>query len=249
MTADNKPVIEATVDDTGKWKIELRNFPELEKALGRDVVNAFCPCFVHSDHLTSIVSCNYASEQSHGHDSTVYGRDFTSMIWFAIGTLRELARAIRDARAALAKRGWLELESDHWAALRKIEDRWENDEFFRTKRNVAAFHVDKELIDKGLNELVKAAQAESGMAVARGHAYAPWGGLPPPGTTPAATKPSRTPAVPFPTPGSTRKHSPNAPRRSASTPTTPMPGSNAAISSPGRGSTRGRSPTTTRRFA
>ena len=155
MTADNKPAIEATVDDTGKWKIELRNFPELEKALGRDVVNAFCRCFVHSDRLTSIISCNYASEQSHGRDSTAYGRDFTSMIWFAIGTLRELARAIRDARAALAKRGWLEPESEHWAALRKIEDRWENDEFFRTKRNVAAFHVDKELIDKGLNELVK----------------------------------------------------------------------------------------------
>ena len=77
------------------------------------------------------------------------------MIWFTIGTLRELALAIRDARAALAKRGWLEPKSEHWTALRKVEERWENDEFFRTKRNVAAFHVNKELIDKGLNELVK----------------------------------------------------------------------------------------------
>ena len=30
-----------------------------------------------------------------------------------------------------------------------------------------------------------ATQAEMGMAVARGHAYSPWGGLPPPGTAPA----------------------------------------------------------------
>ena len=155
MTADNNPAIKLSVDDTGKWKIELRNFPELVKALGRDVVNAFCRCFVHSDRLTSIISCTYTSEQYHGRDSTAYGRDHTSMVWFTIGTLRELALAIRDARAALAKRGWLEPESEHWAALRKVEERWENDEFFRTKRNVAAFHLDKELIDKGLNELVK----------------------------------------------------------------------------------------------
>ena len=155
MTADNNPAIKLSVDDTGKWKIELRNFPELVRALGRDVVNAFCRCFVHSDRLTSIISCTYTSEQYHGRDSTAHGRDHTSMVWFTIGTLRELALAIRDARAALAKRGWLEPESEHWAALRKVEERWENDEFFRTKRNVAAFHLDKKLIDKGLNELVK----------------------------------------------------------------------------------------------
>ena len=155
MTANKKPAIKPRVDDTGKWKIELQNFPELVNALGRDVVNAFCRCFVHSDRLTSIISCEYTSEQYHGRDSTAYGRDLTSMIWFTIGTLRELALAIRDARAALAKRGWLEPKSEHWTALRKVEERWENDEFFRTKRNVAAFHVNKELIDKGLNELVK----------------------------------------------------------------------------------------------
>ena len=155
MTAGNKSAIKLIEDDTGKWKIELRNFPELENALGRDVVNAFCRCFVHSDRLTSTISCTFTSEQYHGRDSTAHGRDHMTMCWFTIGTLRELALAIRDARAALAKRGWLEPESDHWAVLRKIEDRWENNEFFRTKRNVAAFHVNRQLIDKGLNELVK----------------------------------------------------------------------------------------------
>lgn len=159
MTADNKPdnkpAIKVTGDDTGKWKIELRNFPELHKALGRDVLNAFCRCFVHLDRLTSITSCTYASEQYHGRDSTAHGRDHMSMVWFAIGTLRELARAIQAARSALAKRQWLEPESEHWVTLRKIEDRWENDEFFRKKRDVAAFHIDKGVIDKGLNELVK----------------------------------------------------------------------------------------------
>ena len=69
MTADDKPAIKLSVDDTGKWRIELRNFPETVNALGRDVVNAFCRCFVRSDRLTSIISCEYTSEQYHGRDS------------------------------------------------------------------------------------------------------------------------------------------------------------------------------------
>ena len=155
MTVDNRPAIRLTGDAIAKWKIEIMNFPEFEKALGRDIVNAFCRCFVHSDRLTSTISSTYASEQHHGRDSTAFRRDLLSMLWFTIGTLRELAFAIRDARAALAKRGWLEPESVHWATLRELENRWENDDFFRKMRNVAAFHVDKKVIDKGLNELTK----------------------------------------------------------------------------------------------
>lgn len=165
MTADNSPAIRLTGDVNAKWKIEISNFPELEKALGRDVVNVFCRCFVHSDRLTSTISCLHVSEQHHGRDSTAFGRNRLSMLWFTIGTLRELARAIKDARDALAKRKWLKPESEHWTTLRKIEDRWEKDKFFRKMRNVAAFHVDKELIDKGLDKLVE----ESVIDLAEGH--------------------------------------------------------------------------------
>ena len=39
MTADTTPAIELTEDVTGKWKIELRNFPKIEEALGREILN------------------------------------------------------------------------------------------------------------------------------------------------------------------------------------------------------------------
>ena len=145
MTADTTPAIEATENTTGQWKIELRNFPEVEKALGRDVLRAFCRCFIHSDRLTSIASCTVASGQHHGRDSTAHGRDVWSMVWFSIGTLRELAHAIRAARSALKKRDLLDPESAHWVTLRELEDRWENDEFFRDKRDKVAFHVDPQV--------------------------------------------------------------------------------------------------------
>ena len=78
-----------------------------------------------------------------------------SMVWFTIGTLRELAHAIRAAHDALHERGWLEPDSEHWVTLRELRRRWDKDALCQKMRNHAAFHVDQEVIDKGLNELVK----------------------------------------------------------------------------------------------
>ena len=77
------------------------------------------------------------------------------MIWFTIGTLREFAAAIRDLRSALTKRKWLDPDSAPWIALKDVEKRWEDDEVFRRMRDQAAFHVDREIIDQGLDELLK----------------------------------------------------------------------------------------------
>lgn len=47
------------------------------------------------------------------------------------------------------------MNSDPWVKLRAVEDRWENDEFFRERRNTIAFHVDDDVINKGIDEIVK----------------------------------------------------------------------------------------------
>ena len=136
------------------WEIELRNPNDFDALVGRDVLSAFCRCFVHVDRLKSAVSCLYASEQTHGRDSVAYGRDLDAQVWFTVGTLRELAIAIQKLRSALRKRGLLDLESEAWVSLRKLEKRWEDDKFYRTMRNVAAFHIDEQVVDKGLDELI-----------------------------------------------------------------------------------------------
>jgi hypothetical protein len=58
-------------------------------------------------------------------------------------------------RGALARRRLLDPRSGPWLELRELEDRWERDEFFRKKRDSAAFHVDRDVIDTGLDELSK----------------------------------------------------------------------------------------------
>ncbi len=137
-------------EGTDHWKIELRDLKAFRDILGADVVNAFCRCFVHADRLTSLFSFAYTSMKYHGEASLAFTRDLQTMAWFAVGTLRELALAIRDLRSALAKRGMLDPNSKPWKALRAVEDRWDGDPFYREMRNIVAFHVDSAAIDKGL---------------------------------------------------------------------------------------------------
>ena len=54
--------------------------------------------------LSSATTCSDASEKLNGKYSVVFSRDLIAMVWFTIGTLRELATALKDLRSALQKR-------------------------------------------------------------------------------------------------------------------------------------------------
>jgi len=99
------------------------------------------------------VSFGYVSQQYYGRESVAFGRNLHTMVAFTIGTLRELARGIRELRAAFAKRGLLDAHSDPWIKLLDVEDRWDRDETFRKMRDRIAFHVDGEVIHAGLVKL------------------------------------------------------------------------------------------------
>ena len=151
---DVKPAFSLKETSSGRWKIELVNFQKFDEVLTRDVLNAFCRCFVHSDRLTSTTSCIAASAQLHGKDSIVFGRDLLTLVWFTVGTLRELALTLKALRSALKKRGLLDSGSAPWVTLSELEKRWKRNEFLRM-RNVAAFHIDKKIINDGLTKMIK----------------------------------------------------------------------------------------------
>ena len=136
-----------------RWKLQLRDVKGFRERLGPDVVRAFACCFVHADRLTSLVSFGFLSQQHYGRDAVAFSRNLQTMVWFTVGTLRELATAIRDLRSALAKRGTLEADAPCWIKLRDVERRWEDDPFYREMRNLVAFHVDPDVVEKGLSAL------------------------------------------------------------------------------------------------
>src|SRR5918992_2836045 len=63
------------------WRIELRHFGKVREALGADVMNAFCRCFIHADRLISMITFAYTSEKHFGRDSIAFGRDLHTMVW------------------------------------------------------------------------------------------------------------------------------------------------------------------------
>ena len=141
-------------DADGSWQFRLQNLRRFDAVFGRDVLSAFCRCFVHVDRLNSAISCMHTSQQYHGPDSVAYARDLNTLVWFTVGTLRELARAIHGLRAALARCGRLNPESAPWVTLSNLARRWENDASYRRMRDQAAFHVDLNVIERGLNVLI-----------------------------------------------------------------------------------------------
>ncbi len=137
------------------WEIRLRNPKCFDEVLGRDVLNAFCRCFVQAGRLTSIIrllgTCTLADDR----ESAACVRDRNTLLSFAVGTLRELGHGIRALRSALARRGRLDTRNSPWVALRALEDRSMGDGFYQRLRNVAAFHVDPYVIDAGLDILLE----------------------------------------------------------------------------------------------
>ena len=122
-----------------KWSIKLMNFAKFDEALGTEVITAFSRCFLHADRLVGLYILAGASRDARGKDSIAFTRDLHTMVWFAIGTLRELALALRDLRAALAKKKILNPKSPHWERLRELENRWDGDPKFREARNRERF--------------------------------------------------------------------------------------------------------------
>lgn len=133
-----------------RWRIDLQTLPDFRAAMGDDVICQFACCFVHADRLTSLRSLFHLSTLHYGQQSVAFRRDFETMSWFSVGTLRELARSLRGLRSALAKRARFDPNSPAWLKLREVEARWEDDPFFREMRSKVAFHVDPNTMQAGL---------------------------------------------------------------------------------------------------
>lgn len=138
----------------GPWEAKVRHLARFDEVFGREILTAFCRCFVHVDRLNSLISCMHTSEQYHGGKSVAYARDLNTLVWFTVGTLHELGLAIGDLHGALKKCERLDPQSPPWVTLRGLTKRWKKDVYPRM-RNQVAFHVDEQVIERGLNHLVE----------------------------------------------------------------------------------------------
>jgi hypothetical protein len=138
-----------------RYVVEIRDLEAFRASLGPEVLTGFIRCFVHADRLQSLTSFMFISRAYYGDDAVPFKRNLQTMIWFAVGTLRELAHAIRELRSAMHKRGILDKEAPAMQRLREVERKWDRVAFFRDKRDKAAFHVDAAVIDDGIQAIMR----------------------------------------------------------------------------------------------
>ena len=151
----NRATINAVKSGDQRIDIELRNPKHFEEMLGRDVLIGFCRCFVHYDRLMSSVSCLYSSESCNGKESVTYQRDLDGQIWYIVGTLHELALAIQELREHLESQHILDHQCTAWLKISGFMARFEGENTYQRMRNSAAFHVDKKVLGKGIDRLLR----------------------------------------------------------------------------------------------
>lgn len=138
--------------ESGKTIVEITDLPLLRRAFGDDLIVAFCRSFVWTDRLMSM---NFLGIQVAGLDSTSvrFGRDMHTMLWFICGCLRELARAL-EALLSTGIEGFLEpAKVTLLEEVRKTLVRWNTDSFFTLVRDKVGFHIDSDVLTRGLDKL------------------------------------------------------------------------------------------------
>jgi hypothetical protein len=142
-------VLEGVDDET--WQLRTSDFADFRSIFGERLLTLFCRCFIHADRIISLVFMLKRTLDEYTSDSVPGRRNFLSFFSFAAGTLKEYGLALENLRTELV-RGDL-WDAEEWnASLKRWED-WANDKDHSAVRNEMAFHIDADLIEKGLSSL------------------------------------------------------------------------------------------------
>lgn len=142
------PVLHIRQD--GSWTLKTDNLQKLRRTLGDGVLNGFIRAFIHAERLDALVSLERLNLKHLQADQGQLRRNHLVFLFFLVGTMKELATCLDALRSALATNGLL--DPKEWTRLLGSWDQdWRTDPAVTAVRNRAAFHVDRTLIDAGLD--------------------------------------------------------------------------------------------------
>lgn len=133
--------------DDGRHELRTSDLTALVDAVGPDLFNAFLRCFIHGDRLTSLVAFMHLSSQT-TRGRFAEDRDLYTALLFAFGSIKELGFALGAVRIELNKRRLFDARL--WASTVEPFVDWAEGRLPSQIRNAIAFHVDRNVIDRGL---------------------------------------------------------------------------------------------------
>ena len=138
----------------GSWRVEIDDVADLDKKLGRPVLEALLGAMVWADRLAALIHFMKLSE-AFARDGAVWHRNVGTAHFLAAGVLRELSTATKRLRRALHARGWYVKDDPEMTKLRSFELVWDGDRNLIDVRDHAAFHVSPEKVSAGLTAIIK----------------------------------------------------------------------------------------------
>ena len=123
------------------WRIELARLPSCRQALGPDLLNAVCHCFVQAARLTALCQLSFLSRMNRGRLSSA--RHTHTLLWFTTGTLRELLAAADNLRTTLDRRGLIERNGVIDRGLCAVVTQWELDPVFMAAGEASGIPMEK----------------------------------------------------------------------------------------------------------
>ncbi|MGB2926658.1 MAG: hypothetical protein WBB82_15265 [Limnothrix sp.] len=135
------------------WHIEVNNFSSFRDVIGAKLLNAFSRCFIHVDRLTSLINFGYHNIQKNQKYTPSSQRNLYTMTWFSVGTLYELSESIQELRNSFYLHPTFKLDPEYQKKLKDFDKRWKNKKPFKKMRNSVSFHVDRNIVEDGLEYL------------------------------------------------------------------------------------------------
>jgi hypothetical protein len=138
---------------TNRWELRVSSLRDFVDFAGRDLTVALCRCYVQADRINSLAIMLYFTRPSHTPQSVAEIRDSLTFDFFMMGTLWEYSDALSQLREAEKRRRIFDRSA--WKKLDRCKRVGEST-VHRVIRNEAAFHVDRNLVSKGVSKVLKA---------------------------------------------------------------------------------------------
>jgi hypothetical protein len=139
------------IRDDESWDLSVTSLAAVNELVGLDVMTAFVRAFTHADRIVSLITWFHLSERDAPNGTAGNARSFSTFQAFLIGTLRELASALKDLRTQLILSG--SFADTNWTDRLSKWEKWGESKRVNTVRKKYCFHTDHSLFRSGLSAL------------------------------------------------------------------------------------------------
>ncbi len=141
-------------DDEGNKRITIPDVKAFRNRLGKEVTEAFCRCFVHSERLSALADWIRLLDKHENPEGVTTGRDLWTVLWFAVGTLKEFGIELDRLKGHL-REAKLYDRVTNWGVLHDVSRTWVHDKKYNELRDHVSFHTNHEVIANGLQRLAE----------------------------------------------------------------------------------------------